>query len=267
LKSDREIIAMWLHGKAKRTVKDYERDVEQFISFVQKPLPKIELSDLQAFATELNQRKLKPASITRKINAVKSLFTFAAEQAHIAFNVAAAIKPPKVASNLAGKILTKEEVQQLINAGVTERDQLFMLMSYAIATRISETCSIKWEDFTIQSNSNVQVMIHGKGGKDAPVLVPKSVWEGLQVLRGESDRVFPVSRRTAHDIIKRAVKAAGLNPKISAHWLRHAHARHAIEAGAPLHIIRDTLRHSNISVSNWYLESFPDESSSNYLGL
>lgn len=258
---------MWLHGKAKRTIKDYQRDVEQFTQFVQKPLPEIELSDLQSFATDLNQRDLKPASITRKINAVKSLFTFAAEQAHISFNVAAALKPPKVSSSVAGRILTKEEVQQLINAGATERDQLFMLLTYAIATRISETCSIRWEDFTIQSNGNVQVMIHGKGGKDAPVLVPKPVWEGLQALRGESEFVFPISRRTAHDIIKRAVKAAGLNPKISAHWLRHAHARHAIEAGAPLHIIRDTLRHSNISVSNWYLESFPEESSSNYLDL
>jgi integrase/recombinase XerD len=267
VKSDREIIQMWLHGKAKRTVKDYQRDVEQFISFVQKPLPEIELSDLQAFATDLNQRNLKPASITRKINAIKSLFTFAAEQAHIAFNVAAALKPPKIAPNLAGRILTKEDVHKLINAGKTERERLFMLLSYAIATRISETCSIKWEDFIIQSNGNVQVTINGKGGKVAPVLVPKSVWEELQVLRGESDRVFPMSRRTAHDIVKRAARSANLNPRISAHWLRHSHARTAIEAGAPLHIIRDTLRHSNISVSNWYLESFPEESSSKDLDL
>ncbi len=267
MKSDHEIIQMWLHGKAKRTIKDYQRDVEQFTQFVQKPLPEIELSDLQLFATDLNQRELKPASITRKINAVKSLFTFAAEQAHISFNVAAAIKPPKVASNLAGKILNKEEVQQLINAGVTERDQLFMLMSYAIATRISETCSIKWEDFTVQPNGTIQVTIHGKGGKVAPVLVPRVVWERLQVLRGEGELVFPISPRSAHDVIKRAVKAAGLNPKISAHWLRHAHARHTLTAGAPIHVVRDTLRHSNISVTNWYLESFPEESSSSYLDL
>jgi integrase/recombinase XerD len=63
------------------------------------------------------------------------------------------------------------------------------------------------------------------------------------------------------------VRESSLNEKISAHWLRHAHARHAIEAGAPIHVVRDTLRHSSIAVTNAYLESFPDQSSADYLNL
>lgn len=258
---------MWLHGKAQRTIVEYQADVQQFAQFVGKPLAEVALEDLQAFATHLEQRNLKDSSRTRKINAIKSLFTFAAEQTHIPFNVAAALKPPKTSPNLAGRILTKEAVVKIINAGATDRDRLFLLVMYAIATRISETCTLRWQNFTIQSNGKVQVSIHGKGGKVAPVLVPSSVWEGLQTIRTDNDRVFPFSRRTGHNIVKQAVKRAGLDPRVSAHWFRHSHARHAIEAGAPIHLVRDTLRHSNISVTNWYLESFPDQSSSDYLEL
>lgn len=259
------MIEMWLHGRAQRTIESYRLDVKQFLQFVGKPLIQINLEDIQQFSTHLNERNLKPTSHTRKINAVKSLFTFATEQQHIPANIASAVKPPKHSPNLAGRIMTRAEVDRLINAASSERDRLFLLVSYAIATRASETCNLKWEDFTVRSDGKIQVTICGKGGKVASVIVPANVWTQLQSLERTGERLFPFDRKEGHRIIKRAVKNAGLNPQISLHWLRHALARHAIEAGCPLHIIRDTLRHSNISVSNNYLESFPNQSASDFL--
>jgi integrase/recombinase XerD len=266
-RTDADIIALWLHGRAERTIESYRLDIEQFLNFASCPLADITLETLQGFSTHLQQRNLKNSSRTRKLNVVKSLFAFATEQRHISMNIAAAIKPPKTSTNLAGRILSKEDVATLIASASSERDRLFLLLTYAIATRASETCSLKWENFTVRSDGKVQVSICGKGGKVASVMVPGSVWRQLQMLRREGSRLFPFTRREGHNIIKRAVKNAGLNPKISLHWLRHAHARHAIEAGAPIHVVRDSLRHSSIATTNWYLESFPDESSSNYLGL
>jgi integrase/recombinase XerD len=130
-----------------------------------------------------------------------------------------------------------------------------------------EACGLKWADFSVQGSGKVQVMVRGKGGKVAPVVVPTAIWEELQSLRGDSELVFGFGKRTGHDIVKAAVRHGGLDTKISAHWLRHSHARHAIEAGAKIHVVRDTLRHSSIATTNWYLESFPDESSSDYLGF
>jgi integrase/recombinase XerD len=71
----------------------------------------------------------------------------------------------------------------------------------------------------------------------------------------------------AHKIIKQAAAAAGLSEKISLHWLRHSHATHALSKGAPISLVRDSLGHSNISVTNVYLESNPNDGSSNYLGF
>jgi integrase/recombinase XerD len=51
------------------------------------------------------------------------------------------------------------------------------------------------------------------------------------------------------------------------HWLRHCHGSHAIDHQAPLTVVRDTLGHSNIAVTNEYAKARPDQSSSGYLPL
>ncbi len=268
LDSDDRLIESWLHDRPDNTQDSYGRDIAQFRAFVHpSALAEITLEAIQRYSTHLQERNLKNSTRKRKLNAVKSLFTFATQQAHIPFNVAAAIRLPKTNPNLAGRILTQEAVMALIKAGATERDRTFLLLMYAIGARVSEMCGLTWRDFTHRSNGIVQVTILGKGEKLRSVIVPPSVWEQLQLIRTSCERVFPFSRREAHNIIKRAVKSAGLDPKVSCHWVRHCHAIHAIANGAKIHVVRDTLGHSNISVTNWYLESMPDESSSDYLGL
>jgi site-specific recombinase XerD len=37
--------------------------------------------------------------------------------------------------------------------------------------------------------------------------------------------------------------------RASPHWMRHTHARHALERGAELTSVRDNLRHSSISTT------------------
>jgi integrase/recombinase XerD len=68
-------------------------------------------------------------------------------------------------------------------------------------------------------------------------------------------------------IVQRAAKRAGIPRNVSCHWLRHAHASHALDHNAPLHLIQQTLGHSNIATLNAYLHSRPSESSSRYLSI
>lgn len=267
MRSDTDIIALWLHGRPKLTIQAYRLDIKQFLAFVGKPLGEVRLEDLQAFVTDLEQRGLKETTRSRKINAVKSLFQFATEQQHLAINPAASIHPPRHSSKLAGKILTRDEVDRIIAAAPSEKARIFLLTLYALALRASEACNLKWEDFVIRPDGRVQVTICGKGGKVASIVVPARVWVRLESLKRESsgDFVFGFDRRTGHNLIKQAVKAAGLNPKVSQHWLRHSFAVHALNAGAPIHVVRDSLRHSNVAVTNAYLETFPDQSASDWL--
>jgi integrase/recombinase XerD len=50
-----------------------------------------------------------------------------------------------------------------------------------------------------------------------------------------------VVRARINYIVKAAAKRAGINEAASAHWLRHAHASHAIDEGAPITLVSQTL--------------------------
>jgi len=49
-------------------------------------------------------------------------------------------------------------------------------------------------------------------------------------------------------IVQAAAKRAGLEAHVSPHWLRHSHATHALERGAPIHLVAATLGHASVPV-------------------
>jgi integrase/recombinase XerD len=78
-------------------------------------------------------------------------------------------------------------------------------------------------------------------------------------------------RNPGHALTERAinyiVKACGRRrqPSRSVHWLRHAHASHAIDNGAPVTLVSATLGHSDLKTTSAYAHARPGESSGRYL--
>ena len=66
--------------------------------------------------------------------------------------------------------------------------------------------------------------------------------------------------------MKKAAEEAGVDPRTSTHWLRHAHASHALDRGAAVHLVKDTLGHASLVTTTRYTHARPDDSSSLYLG-
>ncbi|MFB2768570.1 tyrosine-type recombinase/integrase [Pelatocladus sp. BLCC-F211] len=275
--TDQKLVEMWLHGRPISTQNEYRRDVQAFFDFVDKCLQVCTLEDLQAYSTHLDTLDIKNTTKRRKLNAIKSLWSFATKLNYTRFNVAAALKIPKGQQSLAGRILKQTEVLKLVERGAKPgRDRALLKLMYATGMRVSEICSLKWGDFHERDSGEVQVTVLGKGEKLRTVLVPPVVWLEVESLRGAAGDDEPVfiscrgkalERTMVHRIIKEAAATAGVNEKVSCHWLRHAHAVVSLEKGAPIHLVRDSLGHSNISTTNVYLESNPTDCSSKYLGL
>jgi len=129
---------------------------------------------------------------------------------------------------------------------------------------------LTWSDVIERDGGRVQLTVLGKGHKRREVQLPEVVARSLLSLRGDAganDPVFALPRgghlteRAVNYILKRAAANAGINPKLSAHWLRHAHASHAIDRGAALPVVQSTLGHGNIAVTSGYLHARPDTSS------
>jgi integrase/recombinase XerD len=74
-----------------------------------------------------------------------------------------------------------------------------------------------------------------------------------------------VKVRAVYAMVKRAAAKAGIDPevasRISPHWLRHAHASHAIDGDATVPEVQETLGHGNIATTSGYLHARPGSSS------
>lgn len=267
---DDRAILMWLHQRPAKTQKAYRSDIAQFRSIVGVPLRQVKLEDLQRYLDELQQRQLKPASCRRKVNAVKSLYSYLIKLGYIQVNPTAVIQLPKAPNQLANRLLSKTQVQHLLAAAEPGRNAALMRFMYATGMRVSEVCSLTWRDFQERADGQIQVTVVGKGSKVRTVIVPHSVWREVGSLRAEAaidTAVFGIQPTQVWKIVKAAARSAGLDERISCHWLRHANAQHSLLAGAPIHVVRDSLGHSSIAVTNTYLEATPGDSSSKYLGL
>ncbi|MHB2205604.1 tyrosine-type recombinase/integrase [Methylobacterium sp. CM6257] len=155
------------------------------------------------------------------------------------------------------------------------RNRVLLTVLYSGGLRISEACGLRWRDLAIRDTAG-QATVFGKGGKTRAVLLSAATWKVLGALRdqaGPEETVFRSRKGGALDpsAVHRAVKAAaaraGLPPEVSAHWLRHAHASHALDRGAPIHLVQATLGHASVATTGRYLHARPSESSAPFLGV
>ncbi len=272
--NDAGLVELWLSLKvSSHTRRAYAADVERFLMFVAKPLGWVTLADVQAYATALEQGSLKPASQNRALTAVKSLLSFAQETGYLPFNVGVAVKLRPNRDSLAQRILAESEVAKLIEAAPEGRDRVLLKLLYVSGVRVSEVCGLKWCDAVSRAEGG-QITVFGKRGKTRTILLKPKFWVQLLAIQGDAgpaDAVFRSRKGGGHldasqvrRIVYAAAKKAGLE-KVSPHWMRHAHASHALDRSAPIHLVQTTLGHASVSTTGRYLHARPTESSSFYL--
>lgn len=272
--SDETLIRLWLNSRSPHTQAAYEADARTMLATVGKPIAAVTLADLQAWTELIAFAALAPASRARKIGAVKSLLTFAEKTGLLPFNVGAALRVPPVKNVLAERILEEADVVRLIALEPDKRNHAILRLGYLAGLRISEICGLRWRDTKRRTGGAGQITVFGKGGKTRVVVLPGAMWKELVELRGEAgddDPVFrsqkngPLDRSQVHRIVKRAAARAGLSPAVSCHWLRHGHISHALDRGAPAHLVQATVGHASLQTTSRYAHARPNESSSTYL--
>lgn len=270
--NDTQLVALWLHGKSQHSQRSYRRHIDNLLAFVGKPLQAVTLADLQQFADSLdggaNSRK-------QVIAAVKSLFTFGQKLGYLQFNVAAALKSPKPKNTLAERILSESDVLTMIGLTTKQRDKVLLTLLYASAGRVSEIVGLMWTDVQPSGDSG-QVTLFGKGGDTRAVKLSAKTWAMLQAMRNgaaNDEPVFASQKGGALDtsqvwrIVRNAAQRAGIDGNVSPHWFRHSHATHALERGANIALVKDTLGHSSLQVTSRYTHARPDQSSALHLAV
>src|ERR1700675_2977882 len=200
------------------------------------------------------ERKLSPNSVTQRLGALRFFYIKTLKQSW-----SADLTPyPKKVLHLPS-ILSREEVNSLIEAAPTPFQRTLLMALYATGLRRAELARLKITD--IDSARNVIHVQGGKGRKDRDVMLSQNLLEALRehwrsLRRKPAAWLFPGNRwHTAdHPITtkviwtacREAAQRAGIRKEVHPHTLRHCFATHLLEDGADLRTIQILLGHRDL---------------------
>lgn len=272
--TDQQLIALWLKSKTRENTRTaYQAALGDFFGYVGNvSLAAITVADLENFKEHLELSGKATGTIQLKLNAVKSLLSYGAKTGYLTFNVGVAVSPPKSVNTLAERILDEREVFKLLDGCKFDKTSVMVHLLYYSAIRASELCNLKWKDFQANGSTYQITVTESKSETRSIPLGKKVVGMILEYKPDDAkpdDYVFPGrdGRKMLAQSVYMTVKRLGdkVGVKVSPHYFRHSHASHALNRGASIGIVRDTLGHKNIVTTNKYTHARPNDSSSLYL--
>lgn len=280
--AEAKLIGLWLEGKAESSIISYRRYIRRFLEFLDKPLKKVIYEDLVEYTSEFGGN----AESTKRIYiaAAKSLISFAHKIGYLPFNVGMALKLGELPDVINERYLDEADIKLLVRAAskhladaktpkreyIARRNLLIIKLLYQAGLRASEICELTWGDLTPRGDSGQVYVRKAKGSKNRTILIKQKLWAELMEFKGNThatSAVFPsqkgghLDRQNLHPIVKVIALEAGLSELVSAHWLRHAHGSHAIERGTNPVLVKETLGHANLAITDRYLKARPNDSS------
>jgi len=240
------------------TRRAYRVDVEEFCRWLDRretPVADVDVRVLADYVTELGRarpRKLAPATIARKLAAVRSFLRFTLGPAR----VPDASLAPRLHRRLPDTP-KPAEVDDALDAldgdgPLALRNRALVELVYSAGLRASEAVGLDLADVDFDRE---QLHVRGKGGKErmvplgeeAALLLARYLHEArAQLVRGAENAVFVSARGKRLDTS--TLRRVFAHP----HRLRHAFATHLLEGGADLRTIQELLGHESLSTTQLY---------------
>ncbi|MGZ8693826.1 MAG: tyrosine-type recombinase/integrase [Gaiellaceae bacterium] len=210
------------------------------------------MSMLGAARPGRDPRKLAPATIARKLAAVRALLRFALGPARVPD---AALGPRRV--RRLPEVPKPAEIEALVDGLAAEgaiglRNRVLVELVYSAGLRSREAIDLDLGDVDFDQEL---VQVRGKGGKERAVpLGEEAAHRVAQYLRDGR----PELARGAEDALFLSVRGRRLDTSTlrrlvpHPHRLRHAFATHLLEGGADLRVIQELLGHSSLSTTQIY---------------
>ena len=263
-------------GLSRNTAEAYRRDLEDFVSWLTdhgidsfRTVKREMIVDYLEFSH--TERAMEPATIARRLVAIKMLFRHLEEEELIPMDPAAVLESPKLWRVLPD-FLSIEEVDAFLEAWPENGDPLelrnrtMLELLYASGLRVSELTTLP---LTAPDFENHLLRVTGKGEKTRIVPVGETALELLQrYLRearpflAEKNPASPyiflsrngrkLDRERVWAIVKEAAARAGIHKNIHPHTLRHSFASHLLANDADLRVIQEMLGHADIATTEIY---------------
>ncbi len=271
------------------TIRNYASDLRQFRDYLAEArgatigggggkISKVDQLAVRGFMARLYEREKKKASIARKLSAVRAFFKFLAREQVIQTSPAAAVSSPKLEKRLP-RILSEEEMNRFLDQlGQTAkggeaalvRDRAILELLYASGLRVSELVGLDLRSINFDDG---MVLVRGKARKERFVPFGSKAKDALGAYLPVREKILAETRqptgspamflnarggrltaRSVDRLVKKYIRALGLNVKASPHSLRHAFASHLLDEGADLRAIQEMLGHESLATTQKYTQ-------------
>ena len=263
-------------GMAEKTRVAYAGDARHFAAWAtdrEADPAEVDVRMLRRYAAGLAERGIAPATIARRLAALRALFRTQMQAGARADNPAELLSSPKRPQRLP-HVLKAGEVAALLDSipaatPLEVRDRALFELAYACGLRAEELVTLDLDALDFDAEA---VRVEGKGGKTRLVPLGEHARQALErylakarpVLQtGDGDPALFLSksgrrlstsdvRRRLSGWTRRAVARSPALARAHPHALRHSFATHLLDGGADLRAIQELLGHATISPTQVY---------------
>ena len=269
-------------GSSKNTIDAYRNDLRRFAEFsVERaangatlPAASIDRSLITDYIDWLGERTYAPATVARKVAAVKSFCGFLLDHGDLAANPTASIDSPR-APKPVPKPMSTQQIDTLLRQPLEHstpeaaRDSSMLELMYATGMRVTELVSLNLESLHLAPRPG-HVRCIGKGEKERTIPVYDQALDAIEryldgarplLLKNRPQVALFVNRRGERLtrqgfwlILKNYASEAGIDSRVTPHTLRHSFATHMLRGGATVRDVQELLGHANVSTTQIYTQ-------------
>ncbi len=254
---------------SEETINSYEEDLVEFFDFLEKEnlkLLTVKYDDVRFFLMELDKKKNKSTTISRKLSSLRGFYKFLINRDYTKNNPFILIKTPRKEKKLP-RFFYYNELEEMfdsidISNALGQRNRLILEVLYASGVRVSELVNIKLKDI-----NGEEIKVLGKGNKEritrigdyAREILDLYLDEGYKELnKKNSDYLFlnnngnKLTTRGIRYILDEVIKNTNVKKKISPHMLRHSFATHLLNEGCDILSVQELLGHESLTATAIY---------------
>jgi len=263
-------------GLSSHTLRAYECDLRHFaLNVATDDVDKIDRDTLRAYGRGLlDQEKLKPATVRRRIATLKVFFRWLEREQIVTANVFHRLEfsvrlPKRLPRALSGEEMTNllrtanEDVSLSKERYEAQLMQFVVVTLFATGLRIGELTSLRLRDV---SASDATIDVHGKGNKERRVYLTgrqavnllKAFMKVRTTIEATTERLLvtdngqPITAQYIRGRLAALTARAGISRRVTPHMLRHTAATQLLEAGVDIRLVQRVLGHSSISTTQIY---------------
>ncbi|MCW5891734.1 MAG: tyrosine recombinase [bacterium] len=266
-------------GLARRSVEAYARDLAAFARTcagrrVQRARD-LGPGEVRAHLAALDAAGLGPRSRARALAAVRGFTRWLVAEGTLRDDPAADTAVRRPPGRLP-RVLGVDQAAQLVTVSVPggrrpARDRAFLELLYACGLRVSEAAGLRTAQIDLEAG---WLRVVGKGGKERVVPIGQAARDAIvaylggeraAMLKGRTSPFLfvgpggrPLSRQALWKLTKKRARAAGVDPAVSPHTLRHSFATHLLGGGADLRVVQTLLGHADVGTTQIYTHVAPE---------